>query len=100
MIVHLCSKEDFTENSMLEIVHDGHSYLVAKVEEKFYVVDNMCSHEDSELILGCLKDKTIKCSLHGSHFDLETGKALNEPADEPIKAYKTLMKDNNICIEL
>jgi nitrite reductase/ring-hydroxylating ferredoxin subunit len=38
--------------------------------------------------------------LHGSYFDLETGEALNEPADEPIKAYKTLMKDNNICIEL
>ena len=100
MIIPLCSKADFTENSMLEIVHDGHSYLVAKVEDEFYVVDNMCSHEDSELILGCLKDKTIKCSLHGSYFDLETGKALNEPADKPIKAYKTFMKDNNICIEL
>ena len=47
-----------------------------------------------------LKDKTIKCSLHGSYFDLETGEALNEPADEPIKTYKTFMKDNNICIEL
>ena len=100
MIVSLCSKEDFTENSMLEIVHGGHSYLVAKVEDEFFVVDNMCSHEDLELILGCLKDKTIKCSLHGSYFDLETGEALNEPADEPIKAYKTFMKDNNICIEL
>ena len=100
MIVPLCSKEDFTENSMLEIVDECPYFLVAKVEEEFFVVDNMCSNEDSELILGCLKDKTIKCSLHGSYFDLETGEALNEPADEPIKAYKTLMKDNNICIEL
>ena len=100
MIVPLCSKEDFTENSMLEIVHEGHSYLAAKVEDEFYVVDNMCSHEDSELILGCLKEKTIKCSMHGSYVDLETGEALNEPAYEPIKAYKTFMKDNNICIEL
>ena len=38
MIVSLCSKDDFTENSMLEIVHDGHSYLVAKVEDEFYAV--------------------------------------------------------------
>ena len=36
MIVSLCSKDDFTENSMLEIVHEGHSYLVAKVEDEFY----------------------------------------------------------------
>ena len=43
MIVPLCSKEDFADNSMLEIVHDGHSYLVAKVEDEFFVVDNMLS---------------------------------------------------------
>ena len=35
MIVSLCSKEDFTENSMLEIVHEGHSYLVAKVGDNY-----------------------------------------------------------------
>jgi len=100
MIIKLCSKTDFSENDMLEIVYDQHSYLVARVNEEYFVVDNMCSHEDSELILGCLKDKTIKCSLHGSYFDLQTGVALNEPADEPIKAYKTIVKENNICIEL
>ena len=100
MIIKLCSKTDFYENDMLEIVYDQHSYLVARVNEEYFVVDNMCSHEDSELILGCLKDKTIKCSLHGSYFDLQTGVALNEPADEPIKAYKTIVKENNICIEL
>jgi len=100
MIVKLCSKSDFSENNMLEIVYDQHSYLVARVNEEYFVVDNMCSHEDSELILGCLKDKTIKCSLHGSYFDLQTGVPLNEPADEPIKAYKTIVKENNICIEL
>ena len=91
MIVTLCSTDAFSENNMLEIIHDKHSYLVAKVNEEYFVVDNMCSHENSELILGCLKDKTIKCSLHGSYFDLETGKALNEPADEPIKTYPAII---------
>jgi len=100
MIITLCSKSDFCENDMLEIIYNQHSYLVARVNEEYFVVDNMCSHEDSELILGCLKDKTIKCSLHGSYFDLKTGIALNEPADEPIKTYKTIIKENNICIEL
>ena len=100
MIVTLCSTDAFSENNMLEIIHNKHSYLIAKVDEEYFVVDNMCSHENPELILGCLKDKTIKCSLHGSYFDLETGKALNEPADEPIKTYPAIIEDNNICIEL
>lgn len=100
MIIALCTKDDFNENNMLEVIHENHSYLVAKVDKEYFAVDNMCSHENSELILGCLKDKTIKCSLHGSYFDLETGKPLNEPADEPIKTYPTMIKDNNICIEI
>jgi 3-phenylpropionate/trans-cinnamate dioxygenase ferredoxin subunit len=100
VIIALCTKDDFNENNMLEVIHENHSYLVAKVDKEYFAVDNMCSHENSELILGCLKDKTIKCSLHGSYFDLETGKPLNEPADEPIKTYPTLIKDNNICIEI
>ncbi len=100
MIITLCTKDDFNENNMLEVIHENHSYLVAKVDKEYFAVDNMCSHENSELILGCLKDKTIKCSLHGSYFDLETGKPLNEPADESIKTYPTVIKDNNICIEI
>jgi 3-phenylpropionate/trans-cinnamate dioxygenase ferredoxin subunit len=100
VIIALCTKDDFNENNMLEVIHENHSYLVAKVDKEYFAVDNMCSHENSELILGCLKDKTIKCSLHGSYFDLETGKPLNEPADEPIKTYPTVIKDNNICIEI
>ena len=100
MIIALCTKDDFNENNMLEVIHENHSYLVAKVDKEYFAIDNMCSHENSELILGCLKNKTIKCSLHGSYFDLETGKPLNEPADEPIKTYPTVIKDNNICIEI
>ena len=100
MIIALCTKDDFNETNMLEVIHENHSYLVAKVDKEYFAVDNMCSHENSELILGCLKDKSIKCSLHGSYFDLETGKPLNEPADEPIKTYPTVIKDNNICIEI
>lgn len=100
MIITLCTKDDFNENNMLEVIHENHSYLVAKVDKEYFAIDNMCSHENSELILGCLKNKTIKCSLHGSYFDLETGKPLNEPADEPIKTYPTVIKDNNICIEI
>jgi 3-phenylpropionate/trans-cinnamate dioxygenase ferredoxin subunit len=100
VIITLCTIDDFNDNNMLEVIHENHSYLVAKVDKEYFAIDNMCSHENSELILGCLKNKTIKCSLHGSYFDLETGKPLNEPADEPIKTYPTVIKDNNICIEI
>ncbi len=47
MIVTLCSTDAFSENNMLEIIHKKHSYLGAKVNEEYFVVDNLCSYENS-----------------------------------------------------
>ncbi len=58
--------------------------LLARTEACHFAVDEMCSHEDYSLYLGCLEGNKIKCSLHGSYFDLRTGTALDEPAREPI----------------
>ena len=66
---------------------DGRRLLLVFAEARHYVIDEMCSHEDYSLALGCIKGNRIKCSLHGSYFDLASGKALDEPADEPIRTY-------------
>jgi 3-phenylpropionate/trans-cinnamate dioxygenase ferredoxin subunit len=49
--------------------------------------------------MGCLDGTKVKCPLHGSFFDLTSGKALNEPAEDPITIYKTEIKDNQIFID-
>ena len=99
MKIKLCSVDDFKENNILEVNHNDRSYLVAKVDNEFYVIDNMCSHEDSELTLGCLEGHKVKCSLHGSYFDLKTGMPLNEPASESIKTYKIKIEKKQIYID-
>ena len=48
--------------------------------------------------MGCLKGNTVKCPLHGSYFDLKTGRALNEPADEPIETHEVILEDGQIYI--
>ena len=48
----------------------------------WYAADNVCSHDYAELHEGELDsdDCAIECPLHGSRFDLATGRALNLPA--------------------
>jgi 3-phenylpropionate/trans-cinnamate dioxygenase ferredoxin subunit len=65
----------------------GHRLLLVNAEGRHYVIDELCSHEDYSLALGCIKGSRIKCSLHGSYFDLASGRPLDEPADEPIRTY-------------
>ena len=90
---------DINNGEMKEVLINELSYLIAKVENKIYVTSNMCTHEDAELSMGCLNGTKVKCPLHGSYFDLSTGKALNEPAEDSIKVYKYTIENGAIFLD-
>lgn len=77
----------------------GRPYLIARVEDRFYAVEDNCSHEDYPLSYGCLDGARIKCSLHGSRFSLETGQPEDEPADEPIRTYRVALADGQVWLD-
>jgi 3-phenylpropionate/trans-cinnamate dioxygenase ferredoxin subunit len=78
----------------------GKRLLLVNAEDRLYAIDEMCSHEDYSLALGCIKGRRIKCSLHGSYFDLATGVPLDEPADEPICTYPLKVEDGKVWIQI
>jgi Rieske Fe-S protein len=70
--------------------------LVKKSDEEYKAIYMKCSHQENPVTA----TKTgLFCSSHGSRFDLD-GKVLNEPALEPLKKYKTEVKDNITSIDL
>ena len=75
--------------------------LLANVEGKIYAVDDMCTHEESSLSLGCLKGELISCTLHGSRFDVRTGQPMEEPATEALRRYPVRVKNDRIevCLD-
>lgn len=95
-LVAVADENELQPGQMKKIEIAGKKLLLANAGGNHYVVDEMCSHEDFSLYLGCIKDKTIKCSLHGSYFDLETGEPLEEPACEAISTYKVIIRDGKI----
>ncbi|HEX7972405.1 MAG TPA: nitrite reductase (NAD(P)H) small subunit [Thiobacillus sp.] len=40
----------------------------------------------------------MKCSLHGSYFDLTTGEPTCEPADAPIRTYEVKVEDGQVWV--
>ena len=77
----------------------GHRILLANAAGSYYAVDEMCSHEDYSLALGCIKGRRIKCSLHGSWFSLETGAPQEPPADEPIATFRLEVRDGRLLLD-
>ena len=52
---------------------DGHEYLIARVEDKYYAADNRCPHMGGNLSQGKLEGTIVTCPRHGSQFDLKDG---------------------------
>ncbi len=73
--------------------------LLANVSGTIYACDDTCTHEDSSLALGCLDGELVKCTLHGSRFNVRTGEPMEEPADEPLRTYPVHIDGDDILIE-
>ena len=92
--------DDIGPGQMKSFELHGKRMLLVNAESEWFAIDEMCSHEDYSLALGCIKGKRIKCSLHGSYFDLATGEALDEPADEPICTYPVRTADGKVWVRV
>ncbi len=98
--VGVAREGELAVGQMKRIAPAGKPLLLVNAEGGHYCVDEMCSHEDYSLWFGCVKGGSIKCSLHGSYFDLASGKPLNEPADCPLATYPVRVVDGEIQVEV
>ena len=97
--IQVASLEELPLGTMKRVEVDGHRYLLANANGSYYAVDELCSHEDVSLYLGCIQGDNIKCSLHGSRFSLKTGQALEDPATEPLNTYPVKLDGNMILLQ-
>jgi len=71
---------------------------IARLHGKVYATSNYCTHLDCLLSSGKLIDDGIKCSCHGSVFDLENGDPIYPPATEPIQVYPAYEENGEIYV--
>jgi 3-phenylpropionate/trans-cinnamate dioxygenase ferredoxin subunit len=94
--VEIAKTEELDVDQMKPVELAGRRLLLVRSSTTYYLIDEMCSHEDYSLALGCIKGERIKCSLHGSYFDLASGEALDDPADEPIATFPVRVDGDSI----
>ena len=49
---------------------------------------------------GEVEGTTVECWLHGSRFDLRTGKPTGLPATEPVPVYDTKIEGDTVLVEM
>lgn len=92
--------KEIKQGKMKRIIAGDKAILVCNVDGQFYAVDDMCTHEDASLYLGCMKGDLIQCSLHGAKFSVITGEAKEEPAEIPLQTYPVTIKKETIFVEI
>ena len=78
----------------------GRRILLANVEGRICAADDTCTHEEASLSTGVLRGELVKCPLHGSRFNVCTGKVLEEPAEENLRTYPVRLEGERIMIDL
>ncbi|NND91105.1 MAG: non-heme iron oxygenase ferredoxin subunit [Granulosicoccus sp.] len=80
------------------VEYRGRGILLCRVEDTVYAVQDTCTHEDISLSLGVLCEYRLRCPLHGSQFDIRTGKVLDEPADTDLRTFAVQLIDGWVCL--
>lgn len=75
---------------------DDYPALVARIDDQFYVVEDVCTHDGQPLAGGKICDGQIACPRHGAKFDLKTGEAKTMPATKAIKAFYVEVRDGAV----
>ncbi len=73
--------------------------LLFRIDDSYYAVEDVCSHDGQPLTDGAVTDCSIQCPRHGARFDLKTGAALCMPATKPIAVFTVEVRDDGVWAE-
>ncbi|NYI07263.1 non-heme iron oxygenase ferredoxin subunit [Allostreptomyces psammosilenae] len=90
--VRACSLGELEEDTPLRVDVSGTPVSVVLTGGEVYAVYDICSHANVSLSEGEVEDCAIECWLHGSRFDLRTGKPSGPPASRPIPTYPVIIE--------
>lgn len=96
--VRVASSAQFAENSALRVEVGALPLCLARSGGVVFALEDRCSHADVPLSEGEVEAGTIECWLHGSRFELVTGKPTGLPATEPVPTYPVRIVGDDIYV--
>ncbi len=100
-----CYASDVPVGGTLRVELDGEAGLVevALVRDddgELHAISDICSHGAVSLSDGEVEGCTIECWLHGSRFDLRSGKPLGPPAVTPVPVYPVTTDGERVLVDV
>ena len=94
-----CSLADIAEDEALAVILGPVTVAVARNGDEVFAIQDLCSHASVALSEGEVADCTVECWLHGSRFDLRSGKPTGLPATEPVATFPVEVRDGEVDVD-
>ncbi|WP_028652232.1 non-heme iron oxygenase ferredoxin subunit [Nocardioides halotolerans] len=92
-----CALSDVPADEALAVIVGSQEVAVARNGDEVFAVEDICSHAAVALSEGEVTvddgECTLECWLHGSRFDLRSGKPTGLPATEPVATFPVDLRD-------
>ena len=94
-----CAPDEVSSDEALAVTLGRYDVAVARDGDEFFAVQDLCTHAAVPLSEGEVEDCTVECWLHGSRFDLRTGKPTGPPATEPVATFPVEVREDGIYVD-
>jgi len=91
---------DLAEGAAKRVEIDGVPICLVRTDGEVHAISDVCSHADVSLAEGEVDGLTIECWLHGSTFDLVSGRPTSLPATQPVPVYPVKIEGDDILVSL
>ena len=99
----VCSAAEVADGTALAVDVDAFDVVriaVVRQGDDWFAVEDECSHAAIPLSEGDVEGCEIECWLHGSRFDLRTGKPSGPPATTPVAVYAVRVEGDDVLVDL
>ncbi len=93
-----CAVADVPHEGALGVDVEGLPVALVRTGSEIFALHDVCSHEEVPLSEGDIYDHTVECWLHGSCFDLRTGKPTGPPATKPVATYPVKIDGDDVYV--
>jgi 3-phenylpropionate/trans-cinnamate dioxygenase ferredoxin component len=98
--VRVCALSDLPAEGAIGVDIGDVPVAVVRAGGEVFALHDVCSHEEVPLSEGDIYDCTVECYLHGSCFDLRTGKPTGPPATKPVPTYRVKIEGDDVYVAL
>jgi 3-phenylpropionate/trans-cinnamate dioxygenase ferredoxin subunit len=98
--VRVCAVDELPADTAVRAEIDGTPIALVHTQGEVFAIYDECSHAAVALSEGDIDGCTLECWLHGSRFDLRTGKPTGLPATVPVKTYPVEIRDGDVYLGL